>query len=751
MNADLVIGGVSVDLTEGLLSSSLGESRLEPKVAAVLAMLAENPGEIVSREQLHEAVWGETLVSDDALARCIYQIRSELSALRVPPGDDPLIETLRKRGYRLRLPVTETETPPSPLQTGGPIQRRSFPAIAGLVVVLLGIAVALLIDARRAPGKTQVSAIAVLPFLNLTGDPGLEYLADGFSEQLSHHLANVKDLRVAARTSAFFFKDRAVEIPDIARQLEVGALVEGSIRIQGEEIRVTVQLVRDDGFHLWSREYDRQLIDTVSLQSEISDQVLAELGFAQAVSLPARSLTTSYRAQDLNLRGRYAMAKQDYDGAVELFQAAVSEDPDYALAYTGIADALSLKQWRSVVRLADDNQTATVAIDQALALSPNLAEAHASQGLFFLARKEYAEAEPPLRKALRLNPNYVNAANWLGLSLVYQNRFAEASEVYAVAQRLNPMDLSTNKNLGANLLLSGRVEGGMTYLKRVQEQEPESLHVIEMIAHWQIAYGAFEGALLWAEKGLKIEPDHARLSALKGSALYHLGRWDSALRAIDIAREEASDDNAVLETTLALAFASSPDRDFQSILKRELERTNPDQPVFGRAWVLLRWEMMDALARQRPDHALSLADRAGATAAEKCGAFGSPGPRIYRAAAFSLLGQTDRALTDIQTCLEQVQQVIDNGGEYPLLVFRLATTQLEAGQNGEAAQTLERAINLGWRHYHTVIHDPLWRDAVATEPFKTLLKSIAPDTPSSQSNLGLTDEPADAGLVTHPP
>ncbi|MDJ0657698.1 MAG: winged helix-turn-helix domain-containing protein, partial [Xanthomonadales bacterium] len=495
-----LLGSATVDPVDGTVTGPEHSVRLEPRVMEVLIAMSRRAGEVLSREELMNAVWGDTVVTNDVLARCVYQLRSELPRVLGAATADDVIETLRKRGYRLKVAV-------NPLDTGAIAADPPKKAWTALSALLLTAALAAAawwwFDTEQSP---PIRSIAVLPFVNMTGDPDLESLADGFTEQLSHALANVPQLRVSARTSAFAFKNKDAEIPVIAGRLGVESLLEGSVRRNGAQLRVTVQLIRDDGFHIWSREYDRPHRDILALQSEVSQAVLGELGLAPAAEQASELKKTNYVAYDLYLRGRLEMkagGEDKFPRAIALFERAINEDPEYPLAYSGLADAYSLQLWG--VSAPDEAAWAKIdeAIDRALSLDDRLAEAHASRGLRLYMSKQYVEAESHLRHAVSLNPNYVAAWVWLGLDLVLQDRFSEASEVYQRAQLLDPLNPGLNRNLGANLLLAGRPDEGFTYLERATQIAPDHPQAYRMIAWWAVHYGRLPVALSWAQDGLE--------------------------------------------------------------------------------------------------------------------------------------------------------------------------------------------------------------------------------------------------------
>lgn len=701
---------------------------------AVLLTLAGRAGQVVSREQLLDEVWPDSVVTDDALARCIYQLRHELPPLLEPDDDQPVIETLRKRGFRLVLPVTTGQ----PGQTQQPGHRFAWSKWMVAMAMLLAAVAGGLWLMRPSPIESQlpVRSIAVLPFANMTGDPQYEHLADGFSEQLSHALANIPDLRVAARTSAFYFKNRQAEIPTIAEQLDVETLLEGSVRRNGELARVTVQLVRDDGFHIWSREYDRPLTDVLQLQSEVAGEVLHELGLGDqaGTALTAIKHDTDYRAYDLYLRGRLALQQRTseaYTQAISLFQQALAVDQDYALPYTGLADTYSLQLSRGLVTAEQITPQVDAAISRALQLDAQLAEAHASRGLQLFTLNEFSEAEPHLRRAVALNSNYVNAHVWLGLDLVMQDRVSEAIDAYLQAQQLDPLDPSLNRNLGGNLMLAGRPDEGFTYLQRARQITPDDPLAYEMLAGWAVIYGRVPEAIEWSSRGLERFPDNVRLLTHLGSAYSMLGEWPDARIAFDQARQVNADDQILLEQQFYLYLATQ-DLSAMDALLAQLGGDNPpfgQHPPFGKRRIVLRWLLIRQLLDGNPARAVELADTLDVSDVLTCGAFGEPGPRLYLARALQLTGDQQRADTLLNDCIDDVNRLRARGGTYPRSLYRMAVTLALAGESGQAAELLQSAIASGWRAYHQALHDPLWSGLKDQPPYRAIFAGVAEELP----------------------
>jgi len=699
----------------------------------VLVALARRPGKLIDRASLEREVWSGMVVTDDALTRCVYQLRQAFRQVHGQPDQAPVIETLRKRGYRIKLAVgsagnaldgTPDPKPREPVRDDRALPVRfAKTALAGMVLVLAAL---LLLQVSNRPesgaGVLPVS-VAVLPFVNLTDDRSLDALADGFTEQLTHDLANVGGLRVAARTSALFFKDKSVAASEIAERMGVDLLIEGSIRKGGGATRVTVQLIDNEGFHAWSGEFDRAQRDPLRMQSEISRQVLDALGWNAdrlPAPLPSESIE-NFEAYDRYLRGRIRLSGSDdgaLDEAMTLFREALELKPDYARAHTGLADAWSLGIWSRKFERGPAIRAADEAIGRALDLDPDLAEAYASRGLLHLCLNEYPEAEAPLRRATELNPNYLNARNWLGLSLVYQDRFSDAVQVYLGAQKLDPMDAGLNRNLGANLLLTGKAEAGFSYLRRARAIDPAAPVTYRILSGWSRLYGRPGDSVRWAVAGLEQDPGNADLLTELGASHLQVGDFDRSRELFAQAWAANPGDAGLLSNRFHLYLATN-DPDSMDAL---LSRTDYRDGRFGQQRVLLRWEYIRMLLDNDYQRVIDSAEGRRGDDALACNVFMAPGARIYLAFAFRKTGNAEAAEAIIRECRNALQQVRDNGGDYPKLIYRSALLSMLDGDHDSAAETLARAYEAGWRGYFEAWNDPIWREVHSRDEYRNVFR-----------------------------
>jgi len=359
-------------------------------------------------------------------------------------------------------------------------------ALAG--VILIGLS-AWWLATGRIRGTGTYDSIAVLPFANLSGNEDLEYFSDGLSEELLNALAGVEDLRVAARTSSFAFKGTNADIRTIADSLGVETVLEGSVRRSGDQVRITVQLIdAEHGFHLWSHEYDRGLEDVFATQDEIASAVTAALlpRLRDEEAPMTRGGTKNVQAYDLYLKGREKWRTRDVDllnEAVDDFRAAIDRDPAFAMAWSGLADAIDALVWRDVeaVDLLPEGRLAAL---RALALEPEMAEGWASAGV--LAAEfdgDYEVGELALRRALQLRPSYANANQQLSGVLANTGRVQDGLRYMERAVALDPLSGFFHLNFGDLLSVAGEFERAREAYERAEELAGDGLGALKLLAY----------------------------------------------------------------------------------------------------------------------------------------------------------------------------------------------------------------------------------------------------------------------------
>ena len=388
------------------------------------------------------------------------------------------------------------------------------------------------------PAETH--SVAVLPFADLSPGKDQEYLSDGIAEQITVALAEIGGLRVAARTSAFSFKGKAVPIDEIGARLHVAHIIEGSVRRAGDRLRVTVQLIDvSNGFEVWSNSYDRKLHDTLAVQEDISRSIIERLHVqltGQEQNALARPEGTDEEAYDLYLRGRHAWAARSPAGlqrSVEYFERAVEKDPKFARAYVGLADALIVLPLYTDARPTDVQPRAKAAALKGVSLDPSSAEAQASLGYILMsAERDWAGAGRALQAALRLNPNYATASHWYGDYLAAQGRVDESIAYYERAARMDPLSATIGFSLGWLYMAQRRFDAAVTQLERASELDPSLIDARLHLARTRLLRGENAAAIVGLEDIVRLSGRRAMHLAFLGHAYAVNGRRAEALRIL---------------------------------------------------------------------------------------------------------------------------------------------------------------------------------------------------------------------------
>ena len=418
--------------------------------------------------------------------------------------------------------------------------------IVALTIVLAVIATGLLIfqfvRARStSPFAATISnkSIAVLPFDNLSGDPQNAYFSEGVQDEILTRLAKIAELKVISRTSTQRFKSAPNDLRQIAQQLGVANILEGSVQKANDQVRVNVQLINAlTDAHLWAETYDRKLTDIFAVESEIARTVAETLrakltGTAEHV-LASRP-TENPEAHQLYLKGRFFWNKRTTENirkAIDYFQQAIEKDPAYALAYAGLGDAHALLPIYAATAPNEDVPAALAAARKAVELDDSLAEAHTSLANALLFNVQLAAAEPEFRRALELNPNYATAHQWYGECLQGEGRFAEAVAELQRAQELDPLSLIINASYGCVLGEAGRHDEAVAQLHKTLEMDPTFWVAHEILGGILEEKGDLTGAAAEYQKSMQrywTPNGAARLASVNA----RLGKKTEARKTLD--------------------------------------------------------------------------------------------------------------------------------------------------------------------------------------------------------------------------
>jgi TolB-like protein/Flp pilus assembly protein TadD len=532
VSADFRVDRWLVKPSLNVISRDGTTARLEPKVMEVLVCLAGHAGEALSKEKLVQTVWPNTFVSDDALKRCISELRR---AFEDDAREPHIIETISKRGYRFIAAVN-----------------RSAPG-----------------EHAAPPERITRDSVAVLPFINMSSDPENGFFADGITEEIINALSQIEQLHVAARTSSFFFKGKHIDMRQIGEQLNVRTVVEGSIRKSGDRLRITAQLVNvADGYHLWSERYDIEMKDIFAIQDQVARSIADRLKVTleRAGQQPlVKTGTTNLEAYQLYLKGRALLYQRGsaIPRALDCFKRAVTLDEKYALAWAGLADSHTTLGYYGLARPEASLPSGTEAAQRALDLDPTLAEAHNARAITYLVDTwDSMKAEQEFLCALELNPRYIQARDWYALFLLQlaAGRLEEGVSHARLAVNADPLSGYANTILGMTVCLSGAIDEGLQISKRAVELDPESF-VARWVLHQALYFSQrFEEAVVVGETALAMSGRHPWAMATLASTLATWGRREDA-QAVYAELVARAKRNYVQPSELAIAASAAGMRD----------------------------------------------------------------------------------------------------------------------------------------------------------------------------------------------
>lgn len=536
---------------------------LTPRAFDVLIFLLQNNGRVVEKQELFGQVWKDTFVSDNALTKIIKEIRQAL-------GDDAnhprYIETVPKRGYRFIAEIksgndgarvlNETsvvaathKSPAQPeVEKKSPPKRRNLLFIAAVALCLLVVALGFFLFNEPRPEiittEVPISSIAVLPLENATQDPNIEYLSDGITESLINDLSRLKNLKVMSRSSVFRYKGKEQNAQKVGGELNVRAVLTGSVKQVGEQIVINVRLDdAKDNRNIWGEQYIRRFADILTVQSEIAQEVSRKLRMqltATDQQLLTKRYTDNVEAYQLYLKGVYEWNKFTPEGlgkSIEYYHQAIEKDSNYALSYAGLADSYSVLG-NNFLPPHETYPKAKIYTLKALAIDETLPTAHISlSAIEIFYDWNLAEAEKELKRALELDANQAQAHHLYGYLLEATGRLDEAKAEMKLAQELDPLSLLINTDLGF----------AFYYARQYDEAINQSRMVIDLDSRFFLAYlalgqsyaqkGMNAEALATFQKGINAATRHPSLLASLGFAKASAGQKGEAQKALDELRE----------------------------------------------------------------------------------------------------------------------------------------------------------------------------------------------------------------------
>ncbi|MGA8491261.1 MAG: winged helix-turn-helix domain-containing protein [Terriglobales bacterium] len=581
---------------------------LQEQPFRVLAMLLEHPGEIITREELQARLWAaDTFVGFDE------GINTAIRKLRVAFGDSAdnprFIETLPRRGYRFVAPVTEAvlETPQLLPSVGvmeatpEPTRARpwSVPVVAFLAATLLVVVVG--IGYLKRPRSSANSAVqkrvmlAVLPFQNMSNDPGQDYFSDGLTEETITDLGQLspEHMGVIARTSAMAYKHTNKTVSQIGHELGVDYILEGSVRREAGEARVSAQLIRvSDQTHLWAQNYERELHDLLLIENElgkaIARQVQINLTPQQEIDL-SKMRTVNPDAYDQYLKGRFYWNQRNpaaIKESIGYLQQATAKDPNFALAYVGLADAYNIGNILGVYSAKESLPQAKAAATKALALDPSLAEAHAALGMVNSHYDfDFPGARTEFLKAIELNPN--SAYAHLFYSNCYLAPMGRMSEAIAENQRaleLDPLSLPINNFMGMTYMFAENYDKSYLQFQHTITMDPTFPLAHQYFSWLLAAMGRYEESIQENEKSELLGGSSPEGAAAEAAAMLRAfktggenGFWKKNLeRTLLTLKRPGAEFVAPGDVASAYALAGDQDNAFKWLDKAYAERDGED-------------------------------------------------------------------------------------------------------------------------------------------------------------------------------
>jgi TolB-like protein/DNA-binding winged helix-turn-helix (wHTH) protein/Tfp pilus assembly protein PilF len=564
-----------LDVQEHSLARNGQPQYLTPKTFATLLALLQQEGAVIPKDDLIARIWKGGVVTDNALTRCIKEVRAALE----DDADNPrFVETVPRLGYRFLAPVERLNAPPPrlPDSSAAADYRRGtrhlrWWSIALVIVLVAAVLLALTLRSSGGPPEVPANSVAVLPFANLSADPDTEYFADGVTEEILNALARVGELRVVARTSAFSFKGQNRDIREIARALGVRHVVEGSVRRSGDRLRVTAQLIEaETGYHQWSESYEGGVSDVFAFQDSISEGVAEALGRELGAAGLGRKAGAIGRSATIETYDKYLLARQVWrlrqEGpirrSIELLEEVVSTEPGFAAGWSALASAcLTLAAYTADA--GDAWQRSADAAQRAVELDSNQAEPYSVLATHASVQKEWITAAERHRRAVELAPSSSTVRLWYSEMLTQLGHIERALEQSSIALELDPMYTPTLGNAGHQLAAAGHLDQAADAFQRAWDLGLEAMFVWFGNFYVAVMRERFDEAEAWLER----RPDSRGIEADRALLLARRQPSDAHRAALVAATLSAMDQGMELrDGVLYLAVGGAVDAAFGRLL-----------------------------------------------------------------------------------------------------------------------------------------------------------------------------------------
>jgi TolB-like protein/DNA-binding winged helix-turn-helix (wHTH) protein/Flp pilus assembly protein TadD len=604
------------DLRSGELCEDGRKVKVQGQPVQILAMLLERPGELVTRDELRNKLWAaDTFVDfEHSLNAAVKRLRH---ALHDSAENPRYVETLSRRGYRFIAQITIVEGyrgdiggDPSAgnaliavdderlevAEKSAVVRHRLWPLTwktTGFAIILLStVLVVWTLRSRSEPSPT-IRSLAVLPLENLSGDVSQEYFADGMTDELITNLGQIKALRVISRTSVMPYKGTRKPLPQIAHELNVDAVVEGTVLRSGDQVRITAQLVEASADkHLWAQSYEGDLRNTLALQSQVARAIAEQIRInltPREVAFLGTSKVVNPEAYKAYLKGRYFWNKRTTEGlkkAVEYFDQAIALDPTYAQAHSGLADSYALLgDWEyGVLAPKDAFPRAKAAATRALDLDNTLGEAHTSLAFCLdVFDWDWVSAEREFTRAIELNPGYATAHHWYAWHLIVLGRYDEAITEMRKAESLDPLSLIISADLADALLIARHYDESMQQSRKTLEMDPNFA-----LAHYQLGQALvqkrmYNEAIAELQRAIALSGDNSTFESNLAFAYAVSGKKDEAVKILNGLKNRNHNFSNFSEIALIYAGLDEKDQAMIWLEKAYQQRFNPSilkRPAF---------------------------------------------------------------------------------------------------------------------------------------------------------------------------
>lgn len=746
------IGDWIADPSDDSLTRDQAIVKIEPRLMQLLDCLAQSAPQVVSIERLLTEVWSGVIVGPASVYQSVSQLRKVLGDTEAEPR---YIETVARKGYRLIAPVRRVTAPlpgasdnASPMPVGTRARRASLIGVGTLILVAAA-SFGWWWNTRDVP---VADSVVVLPFVDLTADQSERPFCDGLTEEVSNWVAQLPAVNVVARTSAFAYRDKQQDVRQIGRQLGTTHALEGTVRREGDDLRVTIKLVATrTGFQVWAETYDTANTNILKVQEEIARAVATNLEVRMTEdslqSMAARR-TVSDKAERMYLTARHhrqQSTRANNDQAIQLYKSAIQEDPDFALAYTGLAAAYLDERYFSGRPVAEIAAEAGPLLAKAEKLQPKLPDIYVVRGALASEQSQPEAAKRYLLQAIRLNSNSVSAMSELGYLYLTSGEPRAALQNYTRASLLDPI----NGNLQAQRCLAlqdlAQYDEAARACERARALDAQSEWPFTVTALLADARGRIDEALRWNKTALERSPNLTANLVRRGEWLLTLGLTDQAQgeyqKAVESVTGDARQDAHVLNLGFQLALA----RGGAAALRAELAATRIEAATAPQIKLQVAEAALFAddapLARQLVDSALADQTVAPAVLGNAWSARTGDTFQLAAAMAKTKTGAAAGAAVHLTELAKLLDRMTAAGvRRYGLEELR-AKVAAQRGDPDAAMRALRAAASLGWPAERRAQREPYLAPLRERDDFKELMKRVAASNDALRKRLSSAAPP----------